>query len=72
MSASRNKNPAPFQKGVEELLDEGARFKYARPQDVFEGGAGTQVVASNRPGPGGDGDDLEWRADLESLEGGGH
>lgn len=57
-------------------MDDGARFKYARRQDVFEEGAGARVVASNCPGPGGDGDDLEWRADLESLagivEGGGH
>ena len=71
-----NKKPARFQKGGEELLDDGARFKYAGSQDVFEGGVGTRVVASSRRGPGGDGDDLEWRADLESLagiaEGGGH
>lgn len=73
MSAtSGNKKPAASEKGGEELLDDRARFKYARAQDVFEEGAGTRAVASNRPGPGGDGDDLEWRADLESLEGGGH
>ena len=71
-----NKKPARFQKGGEELLDDGARFKYARAQDVFEEGAGTvwwprTVPALVEMGTTWSGE-RTWNRWLESLEGGGH